>query len=153
MRSHALHSHAARNGVVIATEKKTTSALVDITTLDKVASISKNIGLVYSGMGADARVLVNKARKSVQKYKRVYGEEPPTAVMVREIAAVMQEFTQSGCASDCLNCGLTDGVVVCVRLACRCWSLGTTRMPAPCSTRSIRPAVILRGRPRPLART
>ncbi|KAL2917150.1 Proteasome subunit alpha type-2 [Polyrhizophydium stewartii] len=86
----------AANGVVIATEKKTPSFLVDETTLTKVASISKNIGMVYAGMGPDARLLLDKARKSAQEYKRTYCEEPPTLMLVKEVASVMQEYTQSG---------------------------------------------------------
>lgn len=87
---------SAKNGVVIATEKKKSSPLVDDSALDRVSQICKNIGLVYSGMGPDARVLVSKARKAAQQYKRVYCEEPPTAMLVKEVASVMQEFTQSG---------------------------------------------------------
>ncbi|KAG0331443.1 Proteasome subunit alpha type-2 [Podila humilis] len=86
----------ATNGIVIATEKKAVSTLIDDSSLEKVAIISSNIGMVYSGMGPDYRVLVNKARKAAQAYKRVYMEEPPTAILVKEIASVMQEFTQSG---------------------------------------------------------
>ncbi|KAF9976705.1 Proteasome subunit alpha type-2 [Actinomortierella wolfii] len=86
----------ATNGIVIATEKKAVSTLIDDSSLEKVSVISKNIGMVYSGMGPDYRVLVNKARKAAQAYKRVYMEEPPTAILVKEIASVMQEFTQSG---------------------------------------------------------
>jgi len=86
----------ARNGVVIATEKKMQSVLIDESTLDKVVNLTKNIGVVYSGMGPDSRVLVNKARKQAQKYRAVYNEYPPTKMLVREIATVMQEYTQSG---------------------------------------------------------
>ena len=81
---------------MIATEKKSPSVLVDETSITKVSSISQNIGMVYSGMGPDARVLLDKARKSAQEYKRVYCEEPPTAILVKEIASIMQEYTQSG---------------------------------------------------------
>jgi 20S proteasome subunit alpha 2 len=70
--------------------------LIDDTTIEKVSLICGNVGLVYSGMGPDARVLVNKARKKAQEYKKVYGENPPTMVLVREIANIMQEYTQSG---------------------------------------------------------
>jgi 20S proteasome subunit alpha 2 len=80
----------------MATEKKSASPLIDDSTLERVSTVCSNIGMVYSGMGPDFRVLVNKARKAAQKYKRVYGEEPPTGILVREIASVMQEFTQSG---------------------------------------------------------
>ncbi|KAG0262332.1 Proteasome subunit alpha type-2 [Mortierella polycephala] len=86
----------ATNGIVVATEKKAVSTLIDDSSLEKVAVICSNIGMVYSGMGPDYRVLVNKARKAAQAYKRVYMEEPPTAILVKEIASVMQEFTQSG---------------------------------------------------------
>ncbi|KAL3901193.1 MAG: hypothetical protein SGCHY_000795 [Lobulomycetales sp.] len=86
----------AANGVVIATEKKHSSVLVDDSSIEKVVMVSQNIGLVYAGMGPDARVLVDKARKAAQEYKKVYMEEPPTMILVTEVAAVMQEFTQSG---------------------------------------------------------
>ncbi|CEH12025.1 20s proteasome subunit [Ceraceosorus bombacis] len=52
--------------------------------------------MVYSGMGPDFRVLVSKARKSAQAYWKIYGEYPPTRVLVQELASVMQEATQSG---------------------------------------------------------
>lgn len=64
--------------------------------LDKVAVVCPNIGIVYSGMGPDFRVLIAKARKSAQAYWKVYGEYPPTRVLTQEIATVMQQATQSG---------------------------------------------------------
>lgn len=70
--------------------------MVDPSTIDKIYPICTNIGLVYSGMGPDARVLVSKARKVAQEYKRIYGEYPTVAHLVREVAGVMQEYTQSG---------------------------------------------------------
>ena len=86
----------ASNGIVIATEKKASSILVDDSMLDKVAVVCPNIGIVYSGMGPDFRVLIGKARKSAQAYWKMYGEHPPTRVITQEIAAVMQQATQSG---------------------------------------------------------
>jgi 20S proteasome subunit alpha 2 len=87
---------AATNGVVLATEKKAPSLLVDDTMIEKVAIICPNIGFVYSGMGPDFRVLVTKARKIAQAYWKVYGEYPPTKVLVSDVAAVMQKATQQG---------------------------------------------------------
>jgi 20S proteasome subunit alpha 2 len=53
--------------------------------------------MVYSGMGPDYRVLVDKARKvSHTGYKRIYNEYPPTRILVQDVARVMQEATQSG---------------------------------------------------------
>lgn len=89
----------ATNGIVIATEKKSSSILIDSSMLDKVSVICPNIGVVYSGMGPDFRVLVNSARKSAQAYWKMYGEYPPTRVLTQEIASVMQQATQSGLIS------------------------------------------------------
>jgi len=87
----------ATNGIVLATEKKSSSPLIDPPSLSKVSLITPNIGMVYSGMGPDYRVLVDKARKvSHTGYKRVYNEYPPTRILVQDVARVMQEATQSG---------------------------------------------------------
>lgn len=87
---------AATNGIVIATEKKAPSILIDDSMIEKVAIICPNIGMVYSGMGPDFRVLVAKARKSAQAYWKIYGEYPPTKVLTQEIATIMQQATHSG---------------------------------------------------------
>ncbi|CAK0780917.1 Protein phosphatase PP2A regulatory subunit B [Coccomyxa viridis] len=86
----------ATNGVVLATEKKLRSTLIDESTVKKISVVSPNIGLAYSGMGPDSRLLVRRARKQAQAYYRVYKEHIPVAQLCREVAAVMQEFTQSG---------------------------------------------------------
>lgn len=86
----------AKNGVVLATEKKSPSPLVDESTLTKIENFSANVGCAYAGMPPDYRVLVRKGRKSAQQYYQTYRELIPVSQLVREEAAVMQEFTQSG---------------------------------------------------------
>ncbi|KAJ4307183.1 Proteasome subunit alpha type-2 [Collariella sp. IMI 366227] len=87
----------ATNGIVLATEKKSSSPLADPSSLSKISLITPNIGMVYSGMGPDYRVLVDRARKvSHTGYKRIYNEYPPTRILVQDVARVMQEATQSG---------------------------------------------------------
>lgn len=81
---------------MIVTEKRSPSLLVDEGSIEKIAMVCDNIGMVYAGMGPDARVLVVKARKAAQTYKRTYGQCPPVYMLVKEVAAVMQEYTQSG---------------------------------------------------------
>ncbi|CAB4477153.1 unnamed protein product [Rhizophagus irregularis] len=86
----------ATNGIVITTKKKSASPLIDGSSLEKVANVCPNIEMVYSGMGPDFRILLSKARKAAQRYKRIYNEYPPTGILVKEVASVMQKFTQSG---------------------------------------------------------
>jgi len=86
----------ASNGVVLATEKKHKSLLYDGTSVWKIESISEYIGMCYSGMGPDYRLLVKQARKAAQSYQLMYGERIPTVQLVQQVAAIMQEYTQSG---------------------------------------------------------
>ncbi|KAJ5645630.1 hypothetical protein N7507_011641 [Penicillium longicatenatum] len=87
----------ATNGIVLATEKKSSSPLIDPPSLSKISLVTPDIGMVYAGMGPDYRVLVDKARKvSHTGYKRIYNEYPPTRILVQDVARVVQEATQSG---------------------------------------------------------
>lgn len=86
----------AKNGVVIATEKKLPTALIDESSVQKILMLTENVAIVYSGMGPDFRVLCRKGRKAAQQYFRVYREPIPVSMLTRELAAVMQEFTQRG---------------------------------------------------------
>ena len=51
------------NGVVLASEKPHPSILSDQSSFEKISRITPDAGVVYSGMGPDFRVLVDKARK------------------------------------------------------------------------------------------
>lgn len=86
---------AAKDGVVIASEKKLHPLVIE-DTVHKIANITDNIGMVYSGIGPDFRVLVRKARKKAQEYFRYYKEQISVNRLVREVATIMQEYTQSG---------------------------------------------------------
>ena len=77
-------------------EKKVSSVLVDEESYNKVASIYKHIGFSYSGIGPDFRVVIKKSRKDAQKYSAIYHDEVPMFVLCKELAELMQEFTQSG---------------------------------------------------------
>jgi len=85
----------ATDGVVVATEKKLPT-LMDETSVQKISLLTDSIGVVYAGMGPDARVLVRKGRKIAQRYFRTYHAPIPVTQIVKDLAAVMQEFTQSG---------------------------------------------------------
>ena len=53
----------ATNGVVLATEKKMPSTLVDETSISKIQLLTDVIGITYSGMGPDFRVLADGAQR------------------------------------------------------------------------------------------
>eukprot|EP00163_Fabomonas_tropica_P032913 TRINITY_DN844_c0_g2_i3.p1 TRINITY_DN844_c0_g2~~TRINITY_DN844_c0_g2_i3.p1 ORF type:complete len:217 (-),score=42.05 TRINITY_DN844_c0_g2_i3:705-1355(-) len=86
----------ATNGVVVATEKKLPSTLIDEKSVSKTSLLTDNVGCVYAGMGPDSRVLVRKGRKKAQTYYRTYLDPIPVSQITRELASIMQEYTQSG---------------------------------------------------------
>lgn len=88
--------NTASNGVVIATENKYKSPLYEEHSVHRVEMINKHIGMVYSGMGPDYRLLVKQARKIAQSYYLTYKEPIPVAQLVQRVATLMQEYTQSG---------------------------------------------------------
>lgn len=87
----------ATDGVVVATEKKL-PALMDEASIQKISLLTDHIGVVYAGMGPDSRVLVRKGRKIAQRYFRTYHKPITVTQIVKDLATVMQEFTQSGYA-------------------------------------------------------
>jgi len=87
---------SAANGVVLATEKKLGSSLIDATDFHKIEMITPSIGIVYSGMGPDFRVLVRRSRKKALEYFRKYQDPISVRGLTQAAATVMQEFTQSG---------------------------------------------------------
>ncbi|CAL1264031.1 unnamed protein product, partial [Larinioides sclopetarius] len=92
----SLLSCVASNGVVLATEKNYKSVLYEEHSIHKVEMVTDHIGMVYSGMGPDYRLLVRRARKLAQQYYMRYGEPIPTSQLVQRVAYIMQEYTQSG---------------------------------------------------------
>ncbi|KAH6930648.1 hypothetical protein HPB50_016049 [Hyalomma asiaticum] len=91
----------ASNGVVLATEKKHKSILYEEHSIHKVEMITNHIGMVYSGMGPDYRLLVRRARKLAQQYHLMYNEPIPTSQLVQKVAYIMQEYTQTGATASC----------------------------------------------------
>lgn len=86
----------AKNGVVIATEKKLSSPLMDESSYAKTQILCDHIGAVYSGLGPDFRLLAQKSRKLVQNYFVKYYEPVGVPTLCRETSELLQEKTQAG---------------------------------------------------------
>ena len=62
----------AKNGIVIACEKKLQSILIEEESIHKVERIAPYLGVTYSGIGPDFNAVLLKARKDVQVYHSRY---------------------------------------------------------------------------------
>ena len=74
--------------MVLATEKKNKSILFKDHSTYKIEQITDNIGMVYSGMGPDYRLLIRRARKMAQDDYLMYHENIPTAQLVYRVALI-----------------------------------------------------------------
>jgi len=55
----------AKNGIVIAAEKKLPSPLADETSIHKIENLCHYMGITYSGIGPDFQAMLLKARKDI----------------------------------------------------------------------------------------
>ncbi|KAG0437085.1 Proteasome subunit alpha type-2 [Dictyocoela muelleri] len=81
-------------GAVIAS-LKLLPKLIEKQKVHKVVQVCDTIGLTYSGLQADFRIIYNKAVSFVEDYKEVYGRYPFINFFVSNFSRVIQEYTQT----------------------------------------------------------
>ncbi|VEU19828.1 DEKNAAC100788 [Brettanomyces naardenensis] len=87
----------AKDGVVLAAERKVTSKLLEQdTSAEKMYLLNDNTLCAVAGMTADAGILINYMRNSAQGYLKVYNQDIPIETLVRRVCDVKQGYTQHG---------------------------------------------------------
>jgi len=76
----------AKNGIVIASEKKLSSVLVDESSIQKVEKIAPYLGVTYSGVGPDFSAVLLKARKDVQVYHSRFQDRITPFMLCKQVA-------------------------------------------------------------------
>jgi proteasome alpha subunit len=85
-----------KDGVVLIIDKRISSKLVEAVSVEKIFRIEGHVGCATSGLVADARVLVDRARVESQMHRMTYNEQIPVEVLVKKICDLMQNYTQYG---------------------------------------------------------
>ena len=85
-----------KGGVALIVDKRVSSRLVEPTSIEKIYDVDEHIGCATSGLVADARILVNEARKDAQVHKITYGENISVQMLVKKICDFKQNYTQYG---------------------------------------------------------
>lgn len=83
-------------GIVLAVDKRTTSNLVEATSIEKIFKIDEPIGAATSGLVADARALVERARVEAQINKITYSEPIRVDSLSKKLCDMLQMYTQNG---------------------------------------------------------
>ncbi|CAD7696538.1 unnamed protein product [Ostreobium quekettii] len=90
----------ATDGVVLASEKKIASKLLDTGAVgvkrEKMYKLDDHIACAVAGITADANILINHCRVSAQRYTYTYQEPMPVELLVRGLCDTKQAYTQFG---------------------------------------------------------
>ena len=86
----------AKDGVVLLVDKRISSRLIEAESIEKIFQIDNHIGAATSGLVADARALVDRARVESQINRVSYDEPIGVEILAKKICDHKQTYTQYG---------------------------------------------------------
>lgn len=85
-----------KDGVALIVDRRSSSKLLEPRSTEKIHEIDDFIGCATSGLVADARILVDEARKNAQVHRVNFGENIGVEMLVKKVCDYKQNFTQYG---------------------------------------------------------
>jgi len=82
-------------GVVLAVEKRITSSLMEPTTIEKIVEVDKHCALAFSGLTADSKMLVERARVESQNHWFTYDEPLKVESIAQAVSNLAIQFGDS----------------------------------------------------------
>jgi proteasome alpha subunit len=83
-------------GVVLAVDKRIRSPLMERSSVEKIHKADDHIGIASAGHGADARQLIDFARRRAQVNQLRYGEPIGVETLTKDVTDHIQQYTQVG---------------------------------------------------------
>jgi proteasome alpha subunit len=84
------------DGVVLAVDKRIRSPLMERSSVEKIHKADDHIGIASAGHVADARQLIDFARRRAQVNQLRYGEPIGVETLTKEVTDYIQQYTQVG---------------------------------------------------------
>jgi proteasome alpha subunit len=83
-------------GVVLAANRRVRSPLMERSSVEKLHKIDEHVGIASAGHVADARQLIDFARRRAQTERLRYSEPIPIETLTKSVTDHIQEYTQTG---------------------------------------------------------
>lgn len=84
------------DSVVLMVDKRISTELLEPRSIEKIFHLDNHIGAATSGLVADARQLIDKARMEGQVNQMSYGEKINVRSLTRQVCDHLQQYTQYG---------------------------------------------------------
>jgi proteasome alpha subunit len=84
------------DGVVLVVDKRSRSPLMEASSVEKLHKADDHVGVASAGHVADARQLIDFARRQAQVNRLRYGEPVGVEALTKEITDHIQQYTQVG---------------------------------------------------------
>ena len=101
------------DGVVLAADRHARSPLIERDSIEKIHEIDDHVGVASAGHVADARQLIDVARRQAQVNRLRYDEPASVEALTKEVTDYIQQYTQTGGARPfgvaLLVAGIEDG--------------------------------------------
>merc|ERR1711959_337122 len=87
-------------GCVLACEKRLTSTLMEPSSIEKIMEVDDHVGCAMSGLTADARTLIDRARVECQNHRFTYNEPMAVESITQSLCDVALRFSEEGDGDD-----------------------------------------------------
>lgn len=82
-------------GVVLAVEKRITSSLMEPTTIEKIVKVDKHLAIAFSGLTADSKILIERARVEAQSHVFSHDNHMPIESVAQSVSNLAIQFGDS----------------------------------------------------------
>ncbi|XP_074644971.1 proteasome subunit alpha type-5-like [Tubulanus polymorphus] len=90
-------------GVVLAVEKRVTSPLIEPSSIEKIFEIDSHIGCAMSGLIADSRTMIDKARVEAQNHWFTYNEKMSVESVTQAVSNLALAFGDDNAEAGALS--------------------------------------------------